>query len=353
MQLNMETPHPLKPPSLPSQGRRSRLRIPPVLIKLPLLILIVAILGLLLLDMFVPATPERAVLRELGAVTHTSTTVLGTKYTIRKATVTTDDYRTINAELIVPEGADGQLPLVIIASAFLRTEDVLAMLGPTGNNAVIVYTPPQLYNMFYGITAASNDSSSLRVFWEALRLNPVNRWANIYIGLNRSSSDIIRLVDWARETADIDIDRVNLVGLGLGSLGVTQAALALEHIGLPPRTLTLVFPPADLEAAVSATYGNSFMAKVYGKFNAFMLRRMVLNETLPLTNTADKLLIVPKAEFEIPTYAVEPVKQLARSGRKKVSHIDINYQGWSLPHYTRAIRDEIYTWLRDKQAIAP
>jgi len=347
----MDKPPPRPLPTSPRKSVMRYLRVPHVVLRLLAAPFLFTILGLLLLDMFVPGSPERAVLRDIQEAEKSTIQVLGHTYSLYRSIVTTDDFREMVAELIVPRGEiTSDLPLIIVNSAFMRGNDVLAIMGSSGNNAMLVYTPPDLYNMRYNVSAATPDSSFLRTFWEGLRLNPINRWINIYIGLNRAPSDIVRLVDWARDTTKIDIKRINVIGLGLGCLTATQAALALEKIGLPPRTLTLVFPPADLQAAIEATVGGYWIGSAFGAFNEFMLRRMLLPQTLPLITSPQKLLIVPVRDFDIPTYAVEPAIHLSRSG-KTTFRINMEYKGWSLPQYTRAIRDQIFDWLIARDAI--
>ena len=280
----------------------------------------------------------------------------GTKPRTYRTKLTTHDYRSLQIDVFAPPNMkDAPLPLTIIIAGFMSPEWLFEKVRPHGNNAVIFYTSPRLERMngpFLPSVSQSRNASGLSGYWNLMATNPLNHIYSIHAGLHEAPADIVDIVSWAVENVNADVNRINIIGLGSGSLIASAAADALQVSGKPPRTLTLIYPPADMSSAITDNlirwprWVRDPLARLL-ELNFF---RLGFERHLPYLSYISKLLVIPENAFELATYAAEPAIRLAGDKTDVVRH-DLGYKGYYTDENTNGVRDIVGQWLISKGAI--
>lgn len=281
----------------------------------------------------------------------------GLGYRAYRSSILTKDYRELQVDVILPQNLPQSLPLTIIAAGFLKPEQMLDWVQPRGNNAIVIYRSPRLERIlgpsrpFWSQITGIN---SLASFWNVVGTNPLSKWYAVYEAMHEAPYDISEIARWAQDTLQIDGSKINLVGLGSGSLTTTAAAHRMQSIGFFPRTLTLVYPPADLAAVFRdhLFYMPQVLRSPLSYGLTFVYRRLDLNQHLPFISGADnkRLIIIPQNAWEISTEAATP--QLPSNGYgTDVAYIDVKQAATQNSQTVMTIRDKIVSWLMAQRAI--
>lgn len=281
----------------------------------------------------------------------------GLGYRAYRTSILTSDYRDLQVDVILPQNLPQSLPLTIVAAGFLKPEQMLDWVQPRGNNAIIIYRSPRLERIlgpslpFWSQITGIN---SLASFWNVLGTNPLSKWYAVYEAMHEAPYDISEIARWAQDTLQIDGSKINLVGLGSGSLTATAAAHRMQSIGFFPRTLTLVYPPADMAAVFRENlfYVPKSIRNPLSYGLTFVYRRLDLNQHLPFISGADnkRLIIIPQNAWEISTEAATPTLPANGYGTD-VAYIDVKQTSAQNAQTVAAIRDKIVSWLMAQRAI--
>jgi hypothetical protein len=280
----------------------------------------------------------------------------GQVWQTQQVKIITRDYRTIVADFIRPQGGDSSpQPLTIAIANFVPVEWLLDRVKPQGNQAFLVYRSPRAVGMMqqnWNALERLQTASKLSHYWAILTSNPVSQLYNVYMGLHEAPEDVVDIVNWAIENIHSDIGRINLIGLGSGSLVAAAAANKLNAIGLPARTLTLVYPPADL---ASATRDNLIHYPHWSRpLLAALLEplyfRLSLERHLTRIYPTNKLIIIPRKSFDLATYAAEQATVWAGE-HATIEYVDVNYTGFYDPINGNRVRELVGKWLFEQSAI--
>ena len=271
--------------------------------------------------------------------------------------ITASNNRKLQADFFGPATlGNGPLPLTIIVSSFLSPEQLLPQVRPQGYSATIIYRSPRFDRIMansWPSWAQIRNASSFGDYWNILCTNPITKFYNIHSGFHETPDDITDIVLWAREHIHADMGRINLIGLGSGSLTAAAAANQLNTLGLPVRTLTLIYPPADLPSAVSDNliFWPRWMRSSVGMVTSLIYARIDLNRHLPMVGAeTSKLIVVPVNSFDLAAYAASPSILLAGS-KTTVKRIDVNFKGYYTPEVIENIRLTVGKWMVSQAAI--
>lgn len=281
----------------------------------------------------------------------------GTTYRIYKNTLTTYDNRSLDVEVFIPPGPPSNLPLTVIAANFIPPEQLADWIQPRGNNAIIIYRSPRLEkimgNAFPRLKQLGH-INSFSGFIDFLAENPLAYWYNMQQALHEAPYDISEIVRWATQRLNIDKNRINLLGLGSGSLEIAAAGHRLRNMGLTSRSLTLIYPPADLDSAIrdNLIFWPQWSRRPASLILAFVYRRLDLTRHLsPADLQIDKrLMVVPINAFELYTSAALPAADLAGPGTN-IEHINVNYALYYDKANIATIRNRVANWLTAEGAI--
>lgn len=280
----------------------------------------------------------------------------GVGYRVYHSRLVTSDYREVPIDVILPQSLPRGLPLTIIATNFIRPEQLLDWALPRGNNAVVLYHSARLGRLLapdFPFWSQIRGINSLDSLWSVVTTNPVTKWYATYKALHEAPGDIGEIVRWAQTTLQVDSSRINLVGLGSGCLTTAAAAHRLQTMGTFPRTITLVYPPANLPAAISETlfYVPSVIRGTLSYFMTFIYRRLELERHLRAVTGDDnkRLLVIPINAWELSTQTTLPAVQSA--GVVDVERINANYALYYDTRNITQIRDKVTSWLLEEHAI--
>jgi hypothetical protein len=279
------------------------------------------------------------------------TTESGRVLQSKRTEILTSDYRRLTVDALSPDNLIGKapLPLTIVVTGFLEPEWTLDQFALRSQNAVIVYRSPRQERM---LGPAWPNRLMLRdSLWLALTTNPVTKWYNLHQGLHEAPLDISEIARWAVDTLGVERTRINLIGLGSGGLLAAAAAERMQSMGLPARSLTMIYPPAELDSAIRDNLDlPEVLRDPASKALAFLYRRLDLSRHLPFITTSVKQLIIPINAFELATYAALPAVTLAGENIK-VRQVNVNYSGYYLNQNVAFIRDTVLRWLVEQGAI--
>ena len=280
----------------------------------------------------------------------------GIGYRVYHSRLTTSDSREVPVDVILPQSLPRGLPLTIIATNFIRPEQLLDWVLPRGNNAVILYHSARLDRLLapdFPFWSQIRGINSLDSLWSVVTTNPVTKWYSTYKALHEAPGDIGELVRWAQSTLQIDSSRINLVGLGSGCLTTAATAHRLQTMGTFPRTITLIYPPADLPAAIGETlfYVPSLLRSPLSYVLSFVYRRLELEQHLSAVTGDDnkRLLVIPINAWELSTQTTLSAVQSA--GVVDVERINANYALYYDTRNITQIRDKVTSWLLEEHAI--
>jgi hypothetical protein len=276
----------------------------------------------------------------------------GQSWSALRTAVLTKDYRHLKIDYLAPPNSlqGGNIPITIIVAGFMPPEWLIDRVRPRGQNAVVVYRSPRLARMTgpsWPTLTMFRDARKFSDFWNLVATNPINRLYSIHAGLHEAPADVVDIVTWARKNISADVNRINLIGLGSGSLIVAAAAHKLQAIGSPARTLTLIYPPALKDSAIQDNLIET--PRWLRPFNAALLDklyfRLNLQRHLPkVGDSTAKLVFIPRNSFDLATYAAEPTLQL--TGANTTSEfLDVNFTGFYDLTNADKIRDAVYGWL--------
>lgn len=271
--------------------------------------------------------------------------------------ITTANNRKLQADFFAPPTlGSGPIPLTIIVSSFLPPEKLFQQVRPQGYNATLIYRSPR-YNRImtdsWPSWAQISNASSFGDYWNILCTNPLTKFYNTHAGFHETPDDITDIVLWARKNIHADMGRINLIGLGSGAMTAAAAANQLNTIGLPVRTLTLIYPPADLPSAIADNliFWPTWMRNSIGLTASLLYARLDLNRHLPRVGAeTTKLIIVPINSFDLAAYAAAPSILLAGS-RTTVQRIDVNFKGYYTTEVIETVRQTVGKWLVAQSAI--
>lgn len=270
--------------------------------------------------------------------------------------ITTHDYRTLQVDYFAPPNLkDSPIPLTIVVTGFMTPEWMIDKVRPQGYNAVVIYRSPRI-NRISGpmlpTAIQARNAQSLTDYWNIFATNPLNYAYNIHAGLHEAPGDLVDIARWGIENIKVDANRINIVGLGTGSLIAAAAADALQADGIPARTVALVYPPAELSSAITDNlldwpkWSRNIAAKIL-KMTYF---RLHLERHLPRISNTAKLLVIPENAFELATYAAEPAISLA-GDKTTVERLNLNYNAYYTETNVNAARDVVGRWLVGQGAI--
>lgn len=317
-------------------------------------VFMLALFALVLLEIFTPSLNFRenipAAYRSDTPAGWTETSSLQSEKTYRTS-ILTDDYRQVQLDFFAPPNfTTAPIPLTIIASPFMLPEWVISKVRPRGFNAVLVYTTNRLERVqgpAFPTLAQLSAASSPKDYWSLIASNPVNYAYNLHAALHEAPADIANIVRWAKANANIDGSRINLIGLGVGSLQASSAALALQAAGIPARTLTLINPPANMPSAIQDNLSKwpTWLRRPIAWVLSKLYFRLDLTRSLPYLNEKTaRLIVLPVNSFELATYAAEPALALAGPKAGAV-RIDMKYNGYYDDTYINTVRDTVGKWL--------
>ncbi len=280
----------------------------------------------------------------------------GIGYRTYHSHILTSDRRQVPIDVILPQNLPRGLPLTIVATNFIRPDQLLDWVLPRGNNAVVFYHSARLDRLLapdFPFWSQIRGINSLDSLWSVITTNPVTKWYSTYKALHEAPGDIGEIVRWAQATLQVDGSRINLVGLGSGSLTAAAAAHRLQTMGTFPHTITLIYPPANLPAAIGETlfYVPSLIRGPLSYVLAFVYRRLELERHLSAVTGEDnkRLLVIPINAWELSTQTTLPAVQSA--GVVDVEHINANYALYYDARNITQIRDKVTSWLLEKRAI--
>lgn len=277
------------------------------------------------------------------------------------------DKRRLNISVLVPNHntAPGvhKNPLTVIVTGFISPEWLLGYIRMRPGNAVLIYNSPR-QKQILGMTTKSSsritpseteedEGGIFSGLWETITTSPPGRWYAIHQGLHEAPVDVAEIVRWAIKEHYADRHRINLVGIGSGSLIATTAASMLQDMGYPVRSLTLVNPPADLQKSISDQLLDSpeFLRPALSDGLAFLFRRLKLEKHLPKLAPETKIqLLAPRSAIEIRESAVTPAAAYLKES-DRYAQIDYNYSPMISDHNAWFIHDTIRKWLLTEEAI--
>ncbi len=281
----------------------------------------------------------------------------GETWTSQQVTLVTSDDRTLKVDYLRPQGTSSAAnqALTVIVAGFLPVEWLIDQIRPTGNQTVVIYRSPRLKRMLISgwfPLHQLHSAKSIGDYWTFLTSNPLTYGYNVYMGLHEAPGDIVDIVDWARSYLAIDAQRINLIGIGAGALVAAAAANKLNTIALPARTLTLVYPPADLASAIrdNATSAPRWSRPLLATVLTPLYVRLTLTDHLSRTHPTRKYLIIPRRSFELATYAAEPAISVA-GPEATIDYLDVDYSSLHLEGNSYQLRQKIGTWLVAQDAI--
>lgn len=281
----------------------------------------------------------------------------GLGYRAYRTSILTSDYRDLQVDVILPQNLPQSLPLTIVAADFIKPEQMLDWVQPRGNNAIVIYRSPRLERILgpsLPFWSQISSIDSINSFWNVLGTNPISKWYATYEALHEAPYDLSEIARWAQDTLQIDGSRINLVGLGSGSLVAAAAAHRMQSIGFFPRTLTLVYPPADLKSVLQENffYIPSTLRTPLSYALAFVYRRLDINRHLPFISGTDnkRLIIIPDNAWDISTEAATPTLPTGGYGTD-VIHIDVNHASTQNNQTVMMVHDKIVAWLMTQRAI--
>lgn len=276
----------------------------------------------------------------------TVTSSAGHGWPARHYDIVTSNGRNLSVDVIAPQGALGtiKLPLTIVMAGFLPPEWILDRTGMHGQNALIIYRSPRLNTIMSSAWPSS--------VFDIVSTNPITHGYNVYRALHEAPLDVAEIAHWATKDLGVEPERINLVGLGSGSLIAAAAADRMQSMGIPVRALTMIYPPADIASAIrdNASGIPHNLRNPISHFLAFLYRRLELEQHLPAVTTSAKQLIIPINAFELATYAALPAVTLAGEN-SEFTRIDVNYSGFYLDQNVTRIRDTVLKWLTAQGAI--
>ena len=274
-----------------------------------------------------------------------------------RTTITTENNRKLQVDFYGPSTlGNGPIPLTIIVSNFIPPDKLLPQVRPQGYNATVIYRSPRFSRIMtdnWPSWAQIRNASSFGDYWNIICTNPLTKFYNTHAGFHETPGDITDIVLWARKHLHADVGRINLIGLGSGALTATAAANQLNTIGLPVRTLTLIYPPADLPSAIADNliFWPKWMRNSVGSVSALIYARLDLNRHLPRVGAeTNKLIIVPINSFDLAAYAAAPSIIMAGS-RTTVQRIDVNFKGYYTSEVIETVRQTVGKWLVSQSAI--
>lgn len=274
---------------------------------------------------------------------------------VRRAHLMTTDSRFLTVDVQAPPGAfeTGPIPLTIIIPGLMTSEWTLGALDVKGHNAVIVYRSPRedriLGPNWPVLTMLDKHEGGL---WTFLTTNPLTRGYALHQALHEAPLDVAEIARWATSAFQAEAGRINLVGIGTGALVAAAAADRLQAMGLPARTLTLVYPPADLKLAIRDHFSAlpAPVRDVLGSGLALLYRRLDLARHLPAVAETRKQLLIPQEAPELASYVALPAVEMAGSNSAAMQ-LTFGYASVTLPQNVVVVRDIIWRWLRDQGAI--
>lgn len=271
--------------------------------------------------------------------------------------ILTNDYRNLQVDYFTPDNLSASpIPLTVIVTGFMMPEWLLPRVNPRGFNAVVIYRSPRIARVARGAFPTLLQARNARTFtdyWNLMGTNPLNYMYNIHAGLHEAPGDIADIVRWAVGNINADPGRINIVGLGTGALVAAAAVDGLQTSGIPPRTLTLVNPPADISSAVADNLLNwpRWMRQPLAKIMELVYFRLDLSRHVPHLTSTKTLMVIPHNSFELATYAAEPVTYLTTGTLGTTQYIDMHYKGFYDDRNVSALHDMVGRWLIDKGGI--
>lgn len=268
------------------------------------------------------------------------------------------DGRKVPVDAFLPQHLPRGLPLTVISANFIRNEQMLDWVQPRGSNAIIIYHPPRLERLLapnFPFWSQIANIRSFSSFWHVITTNPVSKWYSTFRALHEAPYDISEIIRWAQDTLGIDSNHINLVGMGSGCLTMAAAADRLQSsLGIFPHTLTLIYPPADLETAIheSLFYIPRSLRTPTSYALTFAYRRLELENHLSrvVSNDNKRLLVIPINAWELSTLATLPAVQSAGND-VDVERINVNYSMYYDLRNIETIRNKVINWLLEERAI--
>ncbi len=274
---------------------------------------------------------------------------------VRRARLMTTDSRFLTVDVQAPPGIleSGPIPLTIIVPGLMTPDWALGPLEVSGHNAVIVYHSPRearvLGPNWPALTMLDQQDGGL---WTFLTTNPLTKGYALHQALHEAPLDVAEIARWATTAFQAESGRINLIGIGSGALVAAAAADRMRAMGIPARTLTLVYPPADLDLAIRDLFFGlpEPVSSVLGSGLALLYRRLELARHLPAITHASKQLIIPLEAMELASYSALPAVDMAGRNSRVVEQ-KFGYSSLTLTQNVVAVRDIIWRWLRDQGAI--
>lgn len=282
----------------------------------------------------------------------------GSEYPRRafRTKLTTHNYRSLQVDYIAPPNLrDNPIPLTIIVTGFMTPEWMIEKVRPQGYNAVVIYRSPRsarINGTMLPTVLQARNASSWSDYWNLFTTNPFNYAYNLHAGLHEAPGDIVDIARWGIDNIKADPNRINIIGVGTGSLIAAAAANGMQGSGIIPRSLTLVYPPADMDSAIIDNLIDwpKWIRPAVAKITELAYFRLSLKRHLPNVEETAKLLVLPVNAFELASYAAEPAVALA--GRKTtVERINLNYTAYYNDTNINTVRETVGRWLVGQGAI--
>lgn len=280
----------------------------------------------------------------------------GQSWPALRTTLVTHDYRNLKIDYVVPDNlGNSPLPLTVVVAGFLTPDWLIDRVIPHGHNVVAIYRSPRSERMlgpYLPYAGSLSNASKMADYWNILATNPFNKLYNVHAGLHEAPDDVVDIITWARSKLGVDIGRINIIGLGSGGLIASAAAHKLQTIGMPVRTLTLVYPPANLQSAVKDNLIGlpRWMRGPVASVLNLVYFRLQLSRHLPTLVYGQKLLVLPRNSYDLATYAADPAISMAGPD-STVKYLDVDYAGYYDAQVSEHVRALVNNWLIQQHAI--
>ena len=172
---------------------------------------------------------------------------------------------TVSFSLKLPESPGSEpIPVLILLAGIKTDEETLKKIPGRGGNALIAYH----YDY---------DKST----WKSL--SRIRQALTVYRMTSEVADQIAALVEWVKDQAWVDPDRVNIAGGSLGAISLPMILRELQKRDIRLRTVTLAYGGAGIMTLgyVSVRHRSKFLAVVVGLLSWLFLRRLEPANHLP------------------------------------------------------------------------
>ena len=276
--------------------------------------------------------------------------VVGTTlYRTLSVSLITADFDKVDTKFFMPtNGGTTDLPLIVIAADMLSTEELQQHIRAIGSAVLVIYSSDKT-----GLMTGPNwpfwpegvDRNILAKALDVIETNPLTRRVTTQRRLHQAPEEIAEIVRWSSANLFTSRENIHLIGIGVGTLTATAAANRLGSLNSQVKTLSLVYPIADLSGMMAASMTNvpTLIQTPLGYVGSFLFRRLELKTQLPKVQ-APKLLIIPGRDLRLPQWASEQAALFAEEP-KKVMIIETDYKGLGNVEVSEKVQQAIRNWL--------